>query len=240
MRAMIRLYQLFTDFALKQKKGNPMKTRRLWKDFPDLVEAVKQDHAKYKKPDDVHDFLHAIVVAQYCDIISDNEHFGGLAFVAGICHNTDRLFGEADVENRVNYYLDYLTSLTDSQKKTVLEAVIDHSKPNDSYDNPVTIILKDADRLAIIGPNSYIRVGQALSKCPAYNPKYIHDQEPLATWQRPINPLNEMKFWLEWETWLRMPKAKKLAKPWFDMIRMFIKGIEAQLQEVDLFPYPFE
>ncbi|MBM3206520.1 MAG: hypothetical protein FJZ43_02775 [Candidatus Staskawiczbacteria bacterium] len=217
-----------------------MKTKRLWKHFSELTECVKEDHIKFKKPNDVHDFLHAIMVAQYCSIISENPYFGELAFVAGICHNTDRLFGENNVETRVSYYLNYLTGLTDGQKKTVLEAVINHSKPNDPDDNPVTIILKDADRLAIIGPNSYIRVGQALSKCPAYNPRYIENQDPKASYQNPLNPLNAMKFWLEWETWLRVPKAKELAKPWFNMIRLFISGIKNQLIETDLFPYPFE
>lgn len=216
-----------------------MKTRQLWKEFLRLVSVVRQHHATMKKPEEVHDFLHALIVAQYCDIIAENQDIGKLAFVAGICHNTDRLFPEVFVDVMVRYYLDNLTDLREPEKRLIVEAVINHSKPNDPNDNPVTVVLKDADRLAIIGPNSYMRAGQALYNYPAYNPGYIAESDPLATWKKPKNVLNAVKFWLEWESWLRAPKAKELAKPWFDKLREFIKGIEDQLKEVDLLPYPF-
>jgi len=115
-----------------------------------------------------------------------------------------------------------------------------HSKPNDINDNPVTIVLKDADRLASIGPIAAFCSAQGFSCVPAYDPRYLKKPDPLATYLNARTPFNAIRYTLEWEPWLRTDKAKELAKPWFKQLRTFLNGFSIQLEEVELLPYPFE
>lgn len=219
-----------------------MKTRQLWKIFPKFTDMVRKDHQERRIIGVSHDFVHSIMVAQYGEIIADNEHLGLLAWVAGMCHSTDRLFPDdpdEKIEQRVYHYLES-TNLSKQEKNLIIEAVMAHSKPNDPNDNPVTIVLKDADRLACIGPGTAFRSAQRFPHVPAFDPRYLEKPDPLATYLKARNPFNNIRHTLEWEPWLRSDKAKELAKPWFKQLRTFLKGFSTQLQEVDLLPYPFE
>lgn len=213
--------------------------RPLWELFPELVEMVRQDHTQRGVAGGGHDFLHALMVAQYGKLIAKNKRIGVLVWVAGICHNTDHLFPLLEIKGRLDSYLE-ITDLSAEEKWLVIEAVIEHSKLNDPRDNPVTIALKDADRLANIGPNVFIRSGQFRPQLPTYDPFYVLTLDPESTFQGPMSCLDDIKHCLEWEQWLRLPKAKELAIPYFKQLRIFIKGFARQLKEVDLLPYPFK
>lgn len=205
----------------------------LWKKFSKLTDKILADHVAKGAIGGGHDFLHALMVAQYAKIIAENEQTGTIAWVAGLCHNTDRLF-PGEVEVRLDSYLKNGTNFSSGVRKSIIEAILGHSKRNSPNDSELTIILMDADRLANIGPNILIRSGQFYHQLPAYDPRYIVKPNPKATYKKPLTSLDDIKFCLEWEEWLRMPKAKKLAKPYFKLLRTVIKTFEYQLEEVNL------
>ncbi len=128
----------------------------------------------------------------------------------------------------------------------IVDAVLTHSKPPDINDNSVTIALKDADKLVSIGPNIAVRSGQLYHNLPDFDPRYLKQPDPTSNYRNPKTVLRDIMFSLEWEgtapngiDWIRLPKAKELAKPWFKLLRAYIKGFAKQLKEVGLLPYPF-
>lgn len=202
--------------------------------YADLIEAVRQDHISHGKFGGGHDFTHALMVARYAVMIADQVDIGLMAWAAAICHNTDRIWPDLDhegIEETVHRYLSS-TSFTEAARKSIIEAVLEHHKLNDENDSPVTMVLKDADRLANIGPNNIIRSGQLYNYLPAYDPRYVAHPDPEATYKNPKTNLHDVLCSLEWEPWLRCPKAIELAKPYFDYYRQFKDMFVRQMVEV--------
>src|SRR3989344_2198841 len=152
-----------------------MPTSPLWNSFPELIARVREDHKKQKEVSfGGHNFEHAVAVAQYGQMIAEDEKTGTLAWVAGLSHNTDRIFpGSSDEEiaKKVGEYL-ALTPFAENEKFLIIEAVLNHSKKNDSKDNPITVILKDADRLDNAGALVCIRSAQLYHNLPPVD--YTH------------------------------------------------------------------
>lgn len=215
----------------------------LWRTFPKLIETVWADHEARGALGGAHNPLHAIFVAQYGVLISDAPWLQRCSFVAGICHNVDRIYRENKelVKHIVSGYLETTGILLSAhEKELILDAVLEHSKKNDPDDNPVTVVLKDADRLGNIGPLHWIRAGQFRPTIPPVDPRFITTSDPTATFRDPKSVLQDITNTLEWESWLRMPKAKELGKPMFDEIRRFIANIEHQFRILGLQPFPEE
>ncbi|MDO8564790.1 MAG: hypothetical protein Q7R88_02225 [bacterium] len=220
-----------------------MKDERLWQTFSRLVETVWADHAKRGALGGAHNPLHASMVAQYGVLISGSPWLRRCSFVAGICHNVDRIYREdkALVAKIVSGYLETASTLLSLRERIlILKAVLEHSKKNDPNDNLVTVALKDADRLANLGPLHWIRAGQFRPNIPPVDPRFITDSDPTATFRDPKSVLQDIKNTLEWESWLRLPKAKELGKPMFDEIRRFIANVEQQFETLGLLPFPEE
>jgi len=214
----------------------------LWETYPKLVQWVREDHLRVKAFGGGHDFLHALMVAQYGKLIAEDERVGTLAWIAGICHNADRLF--PDLEDReiaefVGFQIDRGTDVSSDEKRIIVEAVLRHSELNKLEDNPVTVALKDADRLVNIGPGVVIRSGQLFHDLPAFDPRFITEQDPRATYRKPMTSFRDLQHHMEWEEMLRLPRAREIARPWFEASRAFLAGFERQLREVGLLPYPF-
>lgn len=213
--------------------------------YADFVKAVRQDHISRGKFGGGHDFTHALMVARYAILITEGYNIPGekrgylglLTWIAAICHNTDRLLPKGTspevVATQIEYYL--LTGEVDLgkvERELVVEAVLEHHNRNKPEDSAVTIALKDADRLANIGPNNIIRSGQLHEKLPAYDPRYVADPDPEATYKVPKTCLHDVLCSLEWEPWLRYPTAIELAAPYFDYYRRFKEVFVRQMQEV--------
>ncbi len=215
--------------------------KEIYKRFSGLLKVVEADHNRMGAVGNGHDFLHAVVVAQYAAVIAPDDKTAVLAFLAGILHNTDYLFGEAEVPEKVTGYLRDHTDLKDEEKKLVAEAVVNHSKLNDPEDNPVTVALKDADRLGNTGPQFFIRVGQYHRGIPTVDPVYtLSNPNLLGAYRDPKSLTSHIRFTLEWEKMLRLPKAKEMGKKRFEITRTLLGDIEDQLNEIGLFPYPLE
>ena len=213
-----------------------------------LIQAVRKDHIDQGAVGGPHDFLHALMVAHYCVLIAEDERNGVLAWVAAICHNTDRLWPEAEesgvIRAKVTGYLENCPGLDIFETNLIVEAVLNHHRPNDENDNPVTVVLKDADRLASMGPNLIIRSGQHYSKLPAYDPRFIETSDSRAFYQNPMTVLHDILCALEWaeeggKFGIRSPRAKELMQPYVRFLRSFRDLMLRQLEETYLLGYPF-
>lgn len=161
--------------------------------------------------------------------------------IAGMCHNTDRIFPTAQVEKKVRRYICFPEiDFADVERDFIVEAVMEHDKLNNSNDNPVTITLKDADRLANVSALLLVRAGQFYHNLPAMDPRYILEPDPAATYRDPKTVLHDIRCALEWEPWLRLQKARQLGKPRFALLRSFIDDVQFQIQETGLLSFPWE
>lgn len=223
--------------SIEMKKAK--KEKPLWDIFPDLTRLVLKDHQR-KKIEPGHDFFHALMVAQYGLIIAPEEKIGILAWVAGLCHNTDRVFAQDFVERRVRYYLNVggvdKNLISISEKDLILEAVMHHSELNSSSDNPVTIVLKDADRLSNAGAICVVRSAQFHYDKPSFNPKPTMG----AKFRDEKTVLDSMRITLEWEKMLRCPKAIELGRKYFQELRQLIRSLEDQIRETGINDFPIQ
>lgn len=216
------------------------KEKPLWEVFSELTNKIRQDHIEKGAIGKGHNFLHALMTGQYAEIIAEEKQIATLSWIAGVIHNTDRIYPKQEATQVLQSYLSLPSlNLIEREKQDILQALTNHSKLNDPNDNPITVTLKDADRLANIGPNIFIRSAQLYHQLFDYDPRYVIEPDPTATYRNPKTCLHDIRCSLEWEPWLRLPKAKEIAKPWFDQLRTFIEGFAKQLEEVGLMPYPF-
>jgi len=229
----------YEQISLPAEKLNQLRTK-----FSKLLKMVRENYEKKKMFGRGHDLLHALLTAQYGIMIADNEHIAELVWVAGICHITDRLFPEEVVHKQLLYYLDEGTSLSAKSKSQIIAAVERHSKPNDPSDDLLTITLKDADRLANLGPNLFIRAAQFYNGLVAFDPRYVLESDPTATYQNPKTVLHDIRCALEWDTdprfCLRLPRTRKYATRYFAWIKDSIELLGEQLKETGLLPFPTE
>lgn len=211
--------------------------RAMYERYPKFVATVAEDHQKGQN-EQGHGYLHAQTVAGYAYQIAEDQRVAELAWMAGLMHNTDRLFKDAGDIVIAATLLDYCTNtdlmISSDEEQLVIEAVIEHSKKNNTVDNPVTIALKDADRLANAGTAMLIRIGQFRPDIPVINLKYVFKRDPASTYREPRSQLECMRDILEWESWLRLAKAQELGKQKFAYIRASIENMIDELRSVEL------
>jgi hypothetical protein len=213
----------------------------LWKVFTKLVKAVREDHGTAGALVGTgHDFTHALMAAQYClQITDEDDPLATLGWLAGICHNTDRLFPNESVESRVWNYLSF-TNLFSEEKDLIIEAVLNHSHKPSPDDLPLTIVLMDADKLANLGFTLALRSAQFQPNLPPINLTYLFEYPPGHNYKNPGSICRDIASSLEWrEGWFRLPKAIKLAEPLFAQLEQFLQGVLKQFKDTGLFPYPF-
>ncbi|MFI5404933.1 MAG: hypothetical protein ACHQ1D_00320 [Nitrososphaerales archaeon] len=195
---------------------------------------VYQDHKD--NPVGGHDLLHAFMVHNYCVLIAPDDNTSELAGYAAMLHNYDRMYKKESspstfkslIYKRLN-----LANLSIKEKKTIYNAVLQHSKLNSDQDDLVTITLKDADRLANLGASFLIRLGQFIPHLP-FTKEHILEKDPKATYSNPVSLTDQIHGALEWEDMLRLPKAKELARPHFNVLRLCLDNIYYQMKELGL------
>ena len=120
----------------------------------------------------------------------------------------------------------------------IRDAVLNHMKFNDPQDNEVTVILKDADRLANLGPANLFRAGQHMPDIPAFIIGYIDGPHPKQSFKIRVSCRDTLFSNMEWENdprvMLRTPKAKEIGKKYFDFYRQFLALHREQCIEVGL------
>lgn len=239
-----------------------MNTKRIWDTFPSLTRAVKRSHDEQQTKTGFemfygHDFDHALRVADYAMKIVEDPRVGALAGAAGLCHNADRIlqiqagvgaYGEIDdnlVTKYVNEWLDAepVGTFSLQERNTILQSVLSHSKPNDITDGDVLIALKDADRLTNIDSDILIREGQYHGDALKVVDPFKLLSDPNATYRNSGSVLRHIQEFLDWEkeggfVGIRLPKARIIAQPRFDFLRLYLKTVIDQRKEAGLIPYP--
>lgn len=219
--------------------------KKAWELFPKVTELARQDHvAQGVLNSGGHPFYHALLVAQYTLLIANNERVGELAALAALMHNLDRMFPEDQVQSRIGNYIAAETvinqlRLSQSEIDIVSNAVLNHHKKNDPSDSPVLVCLKDADRLANISPFEITaRSARAYCMLPVINPRFLRTTDPEATYREPRTVFHDsLVSTLEWEPWLRLPKAIKLGRKYFDLLRAMRESVSMQFEETGLIDY---
>src|SRR3990172_3226862 len=206
--------------------------------FAALYKRIEKIHSQTKNTRG-HGFDHDLLVAQYAAIIAENERVGEMAWVAGLMHSLDRHFLPDEAEMILEECIGLVSNqFTVCELGEIRLAVHDHSKKNDPADGPVTVALKDADRLANIGPINLIRGGQHRPDIPACILESLGSRHPDSTFNN-IKCCYDATFYnLEWEPMLRLPKAKEIGKKYFDYIREFQIRFAEQFREAGLHTWP--
>lgn len=223
----------------------------LVQEFRLLLENVARDHEENRgMAGGHHDMHHALSVAQTTLIIAPDVDTARLAWVAGILHNTDRLFCDRskmlpeEQKLRVIFLIEERLSLTNldrQEKEPVVEAVVNHAGLNGPKDSTVKITLMDADRIANLGAIHGIRMAQHFPNQPIFNPK-----DPLkssgAKYENPNFWVDNCLTTLEWKddprVMLRLPKAKELAEPGFKFLEAMLVDILRQQKAIGMHPFP--
>jgi len=211
--------------------------------FPGLVSAIKREAATVGSKGTAHDFIHDCTVAGYCLLLDSSER-GQLAAAAALCHSTDRRFPVDSVRQRlvrVKSYLLTASRLDDVARNVVIDAVINHDKPNDPDDSNVLVILKDADRLGNLGLVAALRCAQLHHDLPTFDPRFVSRPDPCATYESPLTVLHDVRSALEWDPregkgryCLRLPRAVQLGIPYFDWLKAGLVLIRQQIEETSI------
>ncbi len=207
--------------------------------FPAFWNIVESDHIEHQMFNRGHDFLHAVIVAQYGFLIADSDNVGRLAWFAGMLHNLDRMLGRenrskiaAGAEDRLNR-----TDLTSLEKSWIIEAVLKHGQLNDPSDNPVTITLKDADRLGNIGPAFLSRSTQHMTSIlgghVVLDPRFV-DEKASTEYGKNPTAMDDLQACLEWEPMLRLDKAREIGQPYFKFLQLMLVTEGARLNETGI------
>ncbi len=220
--------------------------KNLWEQNKELCITVQEAHHRAGLwGGGGHSFDHALRVGQMAVRIAVDEPVGAMAGIAGLCHNADRILqkqhnlGRQDVSDDkvVELVSSWLrdTYLPPGGKEVVIAAVVNHSKPNEANEHPVSIALKDADRLVNMEPDLIMRAAQYYADLPTVDP--VHRlADPHATFKAPRSVLRAISDTLDWVAEsgpfvLRLPKARELGKKYAVFLRSYIDAVLALYQE---------
>ncbi|MEK7166158.1 MAG: HD domain-containing protein [Patescibacteria group bacterium] len=220
--------------------------------FSDLWKVVYFRHLKSGILSGCHDPFHTARVGQYAFEIAETPDVARLAGVAGLCHNADRILqhdlkvGRKDVpmemvRDLVNKWLDCI-DLSKDDRDLILDAVLNHSLPNDSNDGPVLMALKDADRLANLELDVIMRSAQFYPDFPVVDPvNWLSD--PTATFREPKSVVKDLANNAEWGNFgdpkfgIRLSKAQLRATEFTNFLLDYIERVRKCWTDAGLLPF---
>ncbi len=185
-----------------------------------------------------HGFDHYLMVAQYCYLLSEDPRIREISWIAGLIHDVHRSFKDYQkvLENLLQLLAPF--GLTFDEALMIRDAILNHMEFNDPQDNEVTVILKDADRLANLGPANLFRAGQHMPDTPPFVIGFIDGPHPEQTFRNRVSCRDTLFSNLAWEddprVMLRTPKAREIGKKYFDFYRQFLELHKVQCIEVGL------
>ncbi len=214
----------------------------------ELFNLVKGDHKKQSRLGYSglgHDFIHALTVANYALLIAPDFAVGEKAWVAGLCHNTDRIFPKYLKEELEEHILKYLnvTNFSKEDKEEILEAILNHDQENDEKGSIVKTTLQDSDRLANLGLAFFIRAGQHRFDKLVFDPKFVQKIDKSNSYKDPKTVLHDIQSALEWDPedkekdprfCLRLSKAIELGRPLFKYTREGLNLLYKQVKDLNL------
>ena len=188
-----------------------------------------------------HEYHHVERVAALCLKIAPTEEVGILSAKAAMCHNADRILQKAQslgvkgdipssqIEQYVRMWIYNSDPTTnESDFKRILSAVFGHDTLHLDGDDLVTVVLRDADRLDIMGALFPFRSGQftrdSASALKGHNPhegELIKSVKRCLEWADPNLP----KFCV------RTEKAWPLAKSRAAFLELLLHQIKIDMRE---------
>lgn len=214
---------------------------KIEKFYPALFEVVKNDHQGMERG---HNFEHALRVANVAYLVAEEPH-RRLAWVAGLCHNADRIleekFGREPNEKEVREVLDGwldLENFGDENKAIIIEAVLRHSWPNEDDDGSILIALKDADRIVNLDPDNLVRFGQFQPDLPVSDNHFFNlfeDGRPRGKYGSRPTVVEDLWDCLDWGRecpfGVRLPKSKEMIRGRTEYLRNFFSEMRKRLIE---------
>ena len=210
--------------------------------FAGLYAKVKAIHAEILASGNGtngHGLDHDLMVAQYGAMIAEDPRVEEMAWVAGLLHSFDRHYSSEEEKRLLGECLNLVAfEFSEGELDEIETAVQLHSKRNDPADSPVTVALKDADRLANVGALNIIRGGQHRPSIPACIPETLGGLNPNSTFKEPASCYDATYYNLEWWEMLRLPKARELGRADFEYTLAWQRSVEAKFAQVGLHPWP--
>ena len=231
----------------------------LWNKFQSLFSLIQGAH-EYRKMSHGHGFDHAFAVANlaalFCEASEDRE----FAWMAGLCHNADRMIAldrgtprrevpDEDVNGLVYEWLSVIEHIGkyqidwDFEKVSIINAVLNHGKPNDSGDDTITRALKDADRVVNARLDVVIRSAQFQPELPVIDLALGLDDKR-GKYNGRLTVVADLMDCLDWGNLedarfgVRTAGAKKMIVERVALLKQFLEMIVEQRREEGLVPYP--
>lgn len=187
-----------------------------------------------------HDLVHDLQVSGYGLLIAQEEapedpDLSEHVWLAAMLHSTDRFVATEDHTQWLSNIIprDY----SEDVRAEILDAVLEHGKPNNEKDSRVCVILKDADKLANINPMVLLRSAQFHPGLPTHDPRHLEmTRAPGSTYRTPLSVLDDIFGCTEWESWLSTNTAKKLGAPYFAYLKETFKLIRQAHLESGITP----
>jgi len=208
--------------------------------YPEFWNRVVADHIKYMMFGRGHDFLHAVIVAQYGVLIAPDENTSRMAWFAGMLHNIDRMIGRQRAGTITVIARDCLGLVPDLKEKEIpmiIGAVLNHWRLNEPDDSPVLVVLKDADRLGNLTPfhpaRSVQHMTERLGGHVVVDPRFVAKKADTEYGNNPTT-MDDLQACLEWEPMLRLPKAQEIGRPMFDFLRQMLEMEQQRLDETGI------
>lgn len=199
-----------------------------------------------------HDFDHAVSVANLAAIFCESLELKEFAWVAGLCHNADRIIAidrqtprrdiaKEDVAVLVREWLKSTDLLLSVPR--IVEAVQEHGEPNNPNDDKIIVALKDADRVVNARLDVVIRSGQFRSNLPVFDPILLLN-DTRGKYNSRLTIVADLMDCLDWGNLedarfgVRTAGAKKMIVERVALLKQFLEMIVEQRREEGLVPYP--
>lgn len=191
-----------------------------------------------------HDVTHPQRMCRIAEEIADEDIDLFLLKVAIWFHNLDRsnfpYLGEEPktpgYASRVirNFMQKYPDVFREPDIDLVADAVERHNHLNSPDDPALLIYLKDCDRLDGLGAIGIVRAipYSQDKKLPTYTPNDFRESVGSTREEDLKSMVHVLRRALGWGEMLRIPKAKKMAKPRLEIIRKFIAQLRQELKEI--------
>lgn len=145
------------------------------------------------------------------------------------------------IENIVARWLQS-TNFTEPDKRLIIGAVLNHERPNEDNDGPVTIALKDADRVVNAALDVVIRSGQFQPDLPVIDFKLLL-KDKRGKYNSRFTIIADLTDCLDWAKegpfYVRTQLARNMIRKRVAQLGSFLNNYVAQLEEEKVFPYPF-
>lgn len=214
--------------------------------LPELYETVRMAH-DYAKMEHGHGFeSHVNRVAAVAGKCAEPK-WRKMAVAAGLCHNVDRLLAvefklphrkevpREEVSGTVRMWLDATTNFVAIDKDIIVQAVLDHERPNNLGDHPVQIALQDGDRVVNAALDVIIRSGQFRHELPVIDMNLLLD-DTRGKYNGRMTVIADLLDCLDWDApggkfGCRTKVGQRMIKPRVAELRRFLLKYIDQLKQ---------